>query len=67
MCSVRCKVCDQLLYAKKVVANTLRTMGNSSLTEDVLVCHSCGVIGEIDLLGNSLDDITNNIHIIIKS
>lgn len=66
MYSVRCKLCNQLLYAATVINNTLITMGTSDLTVDVLVCHNCGIIGEIDLLGNSLDDIISNIYVTIK-
>lgn len=73
MCSVRCNSCNQLLYAEKVVENSLTTMGNfpltnrATITVDKLVCHSCGTIGEIDLLGNSLSDIIYNTNTTIKS
>lgn len=63
MCSIRCRSCDQLLYAERVVLNSLRATGNIPGHQDELICHNCGVVGDINMLNNSLSDIISNINI----
>jgi len=63
MCSIRCTSCGQLLYAERVVVNTIQMSGNIPEHSDELVCHACGIIGDVSMLGNSLENIINNLQI----